>query len=338
MVISRRSVVATLTAAAALGVVSRVARARSFKARQYHPQPVTSHLHIYLTKLWDAVRAETDGRLDVTVYARNNGVPIADPDILKLIQSGELEFFVLNGNILSQAHPVADIQGIPFAFTTSEQVTSLTDGELGALMRRELGRAGVYLIPFGGMENGFKHITSVTKPIRDAADLEGFRMRTPGGKLFVEFYEALGAEPKIIGFNKLYQALAERRVDGQENPLVIAEENKLYEVCKYLSLTNHQWAGYNMIANNAYWQRLPADIQDSVVRNARLYVAQQRAFVRAANTSLEKTLRDRGMFVNTVDIDSFRKRLIDARFYRDWRQSIGETAWALMEAEVGKVG
>ena len=150
--------------------------------------------------------------------------------------------------------------------------------------------------------------------------------------------KALGAEPKIVGFNRLYQALAERQVDGQENPLVIAEENKLYEVCKYLSLTNHQWAGFNMLANNAYWQRLPADIQEAVVRNAKIYVAQQRAFVRAANAGLEKTLRDRGMIVNTVDVDSFRKRLIGVNFYRDWRQSIGEKAWALMEEKGGKVG
>src|SRR5580698_10543572 len=110
MALNRRSIVAGLAATGALGVASRAARAQSFKARQYHPQPVTSHLHIYLTKLWDAVRVETGGRLDVTVCAQNNGLPIADPDILKQIQSGELEFFVLNGNILSQAHPVADIQ------------------------------------------------------------------------------------------------------------------------------------------------------------------------------------------------------------------------------------
>src|SRR5260370_15379871 len=338
MVISRRSVVATLTAAGAFGVVSRVARAQSFKARQYHPQPVTSHLHIYLTKLWDAVRAETDGRLDVTVYAQNNDVPIADPDILKLLQSGELEFFVLNGNILSQAAPSADIQGIPFAFTNSEQVTSLTDGKLGDLMRRELAAAGVYLIPFGCMENGFKHITSVSKAIRTSADLEGFRMRTPGGKLFVEFYKALGAEPRIVGFNRLYQALAEGQVDGQENPLVIAEENRLYEVCKYLSMTSHQWAGYNMIANNDFWQQLPNQIQEVVIRNTRTYVAQQRAFVRAANANLEQTLRQHGMLVNTVELESFRERLRGANFYRNWRQSIGDEAWALMEAKVGKVG
>jgi len=60
--------------------------------------------------------------------------------------------------------------------------------------------------------------------------------------------------------------------------------------------------------------------------------------IKPPNAGLEQTLRGRGMIVNTVDVDSFRKRLIGAHFYRDWRQSTGEKAWALMEAEVGKVG
>ena len=329
MVTSRRSLIAGLVGAS-LSIWPRAARSQTFVARQYHPQPVGSHLHIYLTKLWGAVRKETHGQLDVTVYPQNDGATIADPDVLKQLQSGGLEFFVLNGNILSQAHPSADLQGIPFAFTSSEQVTSLTDGKLGDLMRDGLSAAGVYLIPFGCMENGFKHMID--------HGAEGFRMRTPGGKLFVEFYKALGAEPRIVGFNRLYQALAEGQVDGQENPLVIAEENRLYEVCKYLSMTSHQWAGYNMIANSDFWQRLPIQIQEIVVRNTKTYVAQQRAFVRAANANLEQTLRQHGMLINTVDIESFRERLRDADFYRNWRQSVGEEAWALMETKVGKVG
>ena len=80
------------------------------------------------------------------------------------------------------------------------------------------------------------------------------------------------------------------------------------------------------------------DLHDGPAARTKIYVAQQRAFVRAANAGLEKTLRDRGMIVNTVDVDSFRKRLMGANFYRDWRRSTGEKAWALMEAEVGKVG
>jgi TRAP-type transport system periplasmic protein len=110
MVPSRRSLIAGLVGAS-LSIWPRSARSQTFVARQYHPQPVGSHLHIYLTKLWDAVREETRGQL--TVYPQNNGAIIADPDVLKQLQSGGLEFFVLNENILSQAHPSADIQGIP---------------------------------------------------------------------------------------------------------------------------------------------------------------------------------------------------------------------------------
>jgi len=44
------------------------------------------------------------------------------------------------------------------------------------------------------------------------------------------------------------------------------------------------------------------------------------------------------MLVNTVELESFRERLKAANFYRDWRQSIGEEAWGLMEAKIGKVG
>src|SRR5271170_804267 len=104
MIVSRRVLLAGLGGAATVGIAPRAARSLSFVARQYHPQPAVSHLHIYLTKLWDAVREQTGGQLDVTVHAQNNGAAIADPDILKQLRYGELEFFVLNGNILSQAH------------------------------------------------------------------------------------------------------------------------------------------------------------------------------------------------------------------------------------------
>jgi TRAP-type transport system periplasmic protein len=336
--LSRRAMLRGLAGAGAFLSPMPLARAQSFRAAQYHAQPEDSHLQTYLTKIWDAVRRETGGRLDVTVYPRNRDVPFAEPRILKMVQTGELEFFVLNGNILSQAHPVADIQGIPFAFKSSAQISALNDGALGDLMRAELATAGIFLIPFGGMENGFKHITAVEKPIRSAADLENFRMRTPGGALFVDFYETLGATPKIVGLNELYKALSERQVDGQENPLVLVEERKLYEPCRYLSLSGHQWAGFNMIANNAFWQRLPEDLRDAVIRNTKLVVPEQRAFVQSCNRRLEQKLRDRGMIVNEVQTTSFKLKLTSTKFYPRWRRSVGEKAWRLMEQEVGPVG
>jgi TRAP-type C4-dicarboxylate transport system substrate-binding protein len=149
-------------------------RSQALTTRQYHSQPQDSHLQLFLTKIGDAVREETDGRLIVTVYARNNGVAAGDPELLTQLQAGELEFFTLNGNILSHAHPAADTQGIPFAFSSSQQVAAFNDGAFGDYLRSELMSKRIQLIPFGSMENGFKQITSVDRPIHKVDDLHGF--------------------------------------------------------------------------------------------------------------------------------------------------------------------
>jgi tripartite ATP-independent transporter DctP family solute receptor len=319
MPFTRRRFVQASTAAAAALSIPKLARSQTFTARQYHSQPRHSHLQIYLAKIWDAVREETDGRLSVRVYPRNNGATVGDPELLTQLQAGGLEFFTLNGNLLSQALPATDIQGIPFAFSSSQQIAALNDGDFGNYLRRELVSKGIQLIPFGRMENGFKQITSVNRPIKNADDLRGFKMRVPKGKLFIDFYNTLGATPKIVDFNRLYTALAAREVDGQENPLVDAADNELYKVCRYVSLTSHEWAGYNMLANQAFWQRIPKDIRDSIVRNTKRFVAEQRAFVRTINARVESKLRDRGMIFTQVDTDSFRATLMAGGFYKRWR-------------------
>jgi TRAP-type transport system periplasmic protein len=338
MVLTRRKFVrlsaVVATAASTLGTT----RSGLIAASQYHGQPETSYLHTYLTKIWNAVREETAGRLNVTVYARNNRSSMGDVELLEQLQAGQLEFFTLNGNILGHAHPAANIQGIPFAFSSSRQVATLNDGAFGTYLRRELELKGIQLIPFGSLENGFKQITSVDRPIRKASDLRGFKMRVPNAALFVDFYRALGAVPKIVDLSRMYNALEVREVDGQENPLLEVEDNKVYEFCRYVGLTSHEWAGYNMLASQALWQRLPADIQASIIRNTRRFVPEQRALMHTMNASAEGTLRARGMIFTPVDIDSFRKTLKDAGFYRRWRALCGEEAWALMEAQTGPVG
>jgi tripartite ATP-independent transporter DctP family solute receptor len=333
----RKFVTSAMGAGAALSLPRR-ARAQSITARQIHSQPETSHLHIYLSKIWDKVREETNGRLDVTVFHQNSGLAVGPTNILDTLRSGELEFYTLNGNIISRSHPVTDIQGIPFAFPTAEHATRLWDGALGAYMAEELAPTGIRLIPYGGIENGVKQIITIDKPITNASDLEGFRMRVPNGQLFVDFYESLGAEPAVINFSDLRDALAAHSVDGLENPLVVVDDNRLYETCNYIALSNHQWAGFNMIASEDFWQSLDEDLREAVIRNARRFVPQQRAFVRTENARFERDLRARGMVFNTPDLESFRERLSDTNFYGRWRERVGQRAWNMMEDAVGPVG
>lgn len=333
----RKFVGSALTGAACLAS-PYIARAQSFTARQVHSQPDTSHLHIFLSRIWDTVRAETNGRLDVSVRPRNDGMTIGPDEVLDIVRDGGLEFFTLNGNILSRLHPVTDIQGIPFAFTSAAQATGLWDGELGAYMAEEVATTGIRLIPYGGIENGVKQIISVDKPVLAASDLEGFRMRVPAGELFVDFYNALGATPQIINFVELRGALANGETDGLENPLVVVEENRLYETCNHISITNHQWAGFNMLANEDFWQALPEDLRDVVIRNTQRFVPEQRAYVRTGDDGLNLVLRERGMVFHAPDLASFRARLTEANFYARWRERVGNRAWEMMEEITGPVG
>ena len=303
------------------------------RCRQFHNQPPDSPLQRWLTALWDVVRAETGGRLDVRVCPQNDGIPGGDPEALRMLVAGEIEFYTLMGGLLGAIAPVAEITGMPFAFRSHAHVFEALDGALGDFLRGELEAAGIHALPRACFENGFRQITTRARSIRTADDLAGLRIRTPAGRLFTDFFETLGARPTAINLNRLHAALAAGDVEAQENPLVMVEVNRLYEVQTHLSLTSHMWSGFNLLANLERWRALPADVRDVVELNAAKYAALQRRETDAMNRSLFAGLAARGMIVNEADAASFRRRL--GGFYARWKREFGPAAWSLLEAHTG---
>jgi TRAP-type C4-dicarboxylate transport system substrate-binding protein len=194
---------------------------------------------------------------------------------------------------------------------------------------------GIYAVPRACFENGFRQITCSVRPIRTAADLNGIKMRTPDTPIYVECWRALGATPVVFNFNKIYEVLKTHEADAQDNPLNVAELLKLYEVQKYISLTNHIWSGFNLIANLKMWQGLPPDVQRIIERNAVKYVKLQRADTDKMNHELPPRLEQRGMAINQPDAAGFRARL--GEYYAHWKDTIGSKAWTLLESHVGKL-
>jgi tripartite ATP-independent transporter DctP family solute receptor len=333
--ISRRAFVA---GAAAFPFIAPARAAEPLiKAKQYHNQPTDSHQHQFLVDLWAAVKKETDGKVDVTVSPQNAGVAGGDPAVLDMLVKGEVEFFTLNGGLVARVVPVMDIQGLPFAYSTSEQVHKSNDGALGAYLSKECAAKGIHRFQYGLLENGFKQISTVDKPVNKAEDLAGQRIRVPASKMFEDMYVTLDAKPVVLNFNQMVQAFKDKKIDGQENPLAITEVNKLYEVTKYIAVTNHSWAGFNLISNLPFWEKVPADIKTVIDRNVKKYVALQRKAAQDLNDSLEPKLKERGMIFTRADTDSFRKKLAGG-FYPRWKEDLGATAWDLLEKDVGKLG
>lgn len=300
------------------------------RGRQFHNQPEASHTHGFLVALWDEVAQRTGGALEVSVHAQNAGIEGSDPAALRMLVEGELEFMTLMGGILGQVVPVAEIQGLPFAFSSHDEVHAAMRGALGDHLRAEMAAKGIHGFRDGVLENGFRHVVSIERPVRCAEDLAGYRMRIPAGRMFEDFFRSLGAMPVVVNIRELYAALKERKVDGQENPLVVTEVNRLYEVCRYVSLTAHMWSGFNLIANLAFWRRVPEDVQEVVNRAVATHIARQRAYTESENRALERRLAaQRGMMFNQADVASFRAALAGG-FYRRWRTELGPRAWSLL--------
>ncbi len=304
--------------------------------RQFHNQPPDSPLHRWLVRMWAAVRVETQGRVEVRVCPQNDGIAGGDPAALEMLLAGDVEFFTLMGGLIGTVVPVADMQGLPFAFRDHAHVFAVMDGEFGDFLRREMAAQGIHALRRATFENGFRHITTRTRPIRHAGDLEGLTIRTPAGRLFLDFFDALGAKPQAVNLNRLHEALRTGVVEAQENPLVVTEFNGLWELQRYASLTGHMWSGFNLLANLAVWQGLPRETQAAVEVVASRYALGQRRETDALNRDLVAGLAGRGMIVNEVDTASFKRRL--GPFYARWRKVFGPSAWSLLEAEVGPLG
>jgi tripartite ATP-independent transporter DctP family solute receptor len=332
---TRRSMLAG-AAAAGSALIARPTLAADYTFSQYHNQAATGPLHKNLVAMWDAVRAETNGRVETTVYAENNKLPGGDPDALKLLISGEIQFFTLMGGIIGTVVPVAEAQQLPFAFKSAAEAHKAIDGALGQYVGQEMAAKGMHLFPVAGFDNGMRQITTIPRPIMTPEDLAGMKIRVPPGRMMLDTFAAFGAQPVTTPANLIYDSLKTGKVDAQENPLAILQGFRLYELIKYVSMTNHMWSGFNAMAHPATWSALPDDIKSVIERNVTQYVRLQRLDQAALNAALRDDFVRRGLVFNEVDQTAFRARLPGV--YAIWKEKLGSKCWSLLEAEVGKLG
>jgi tripartite ATP-independent transporter DctP family solute receptor len=333
---TRRTVLRALAATPALYLgVPRYARAAAeFSYKYAHNLPMTHPLHLRAQEAVDRIRKESNGRLDIAIFPNNQLG--GDTDMLSQVRSGGIELFTPSALVIATVVPVAAINAVGFAFSDYDQVWKAMDGKLGAHVREGIAKANLYA--FEKMwDNGFRQVTTSSKPIDAAQDLNGAKIRVPVSPLSISMFKALSAAPASLQFSEVYSALQTRIVDAQENPLPIIQAAKLYEVQKYCSLTNHIWDGYWFIANGRAFKRLPADLQklwEMAFNEAGML---QREDLKKMNHSIQNDLESKGLKFNHPGSDTFKAALRQSGFYSEWRGKFGDQAWGLLEDAVGKL-
>ena len=199
----------------------------------------------------------TKGKAKVEVYA--NSALYKDKEDLEALQLGAVHMLAPS---LSKFGPLGvkefEAFDFPYIFDDTADLHKVTQGPVGASLLAKLEPKGIKGLAY--WDNGFKSFSANT-PIKAPADLKGKKMRIQSSKVIEEQIRALGGLPQVIAFGEVYQALQTGVVDGTENPISNLYSQKMHEVQKHLTLTNHGYLGYAVIVNKKFWEGLPADVR-----------------------------------------------------------------------------
>ena len=200
---------------------------------------------------------KTKGRVKVEVYA--NSQLYKDGEELQMLQLGSVQMLAPS---VSKFGPLGarefEIFDLPYIFDNREELHRVTQGKVGQTLFKKLEAKG--LLGLAYWDNGFKDM-SANKPLRMPADFRGLKMRIQSSKVLDSQMRALGATPQVMAFAEDYQALQTGVVDGTENPPSNLYTQKMHEVQKYLTLSDHGVIEYAVVVNKKFWEGLPPDIR-----------------------------------------------------------------------------
>jgi C4-dicarboxylate-binding protein DctP len=202
----------------------------------------------------------TGGKVKVEIYP--NSTLYKDKEELEALQLGAVQMLAPSN---SKFGPIGikefEVFDLPYILPDLKTLRKVTDGPLGARLLKLLDAKGMTGLAY--WDNGFKQM-SANKKLISPADYKGLKFRIQSSKVLEAQFRALGAIPQVMAFSDVYQALQTGVVDGQENTWSNIYTQKMHEVQKYMTVTNHGYIGYVVVVNKKFWDGLPADIRDQL--------------------------------------------------------------------------
>jgi len=223
----------------------------------------------------------TEGKVKVEVYP--NSTLYKDKEELDALQMGAVQMLAPS---LAKFGPLGvrqfEVFDLPYIFEGYEDLHKVTYGPVGKKLFAELEPKGIKGLAY--WDNGFK-VFSANRPLRKPEDFKGLKMRIQSSKVLEAQMRALGAIPQVMAFSEVYQALQTGVVDGTENPPSNLYTQKMHEVQKYVTLSDHGYLGYAVIVNKRFWDDLPDEVR------AALEKAMEEATVYANDIAAEENAK-----------------------------------------------
>ena len=287
-----------------------------------HSDTTTNLLNVSLENFAAYVNEQSGGKVTVDIYAAEQLG--SNAEMAEMIEMGSLDAMMLPQGAEAEYAPKMAALGLPFLFSSYDEVYAVLDNEdIAAQLTEGLDSHNMIQIAF--WENGLRQVTS-NNAITEPEDLKGLKIRTPEDSMTIAIFEALGAAPSPLAFSELYLALQQGTYDAQENPVANIYANNFQDVQSNLAMTNHKYECKNMIFSLSKWNSYPEDVQELLKEAAVQFGNEHRQAIVDSQDEQLAELEEAGMEVTEVDTQAF----IDATqsvyddFYaaNDWAEDL----------------
>lgn len=255
-----------------------------------HPQSIATK------KFADLASSYTNGNVKIQTYS--SGVLGSDEKQLQATQSGTQEFYI--GTLAPLSTRVKEVQvwDLPFMFQNEREVYALLDGASSKKIFEKIESSGLVGLTWTGM--GFRNLSNSKHPVTKLEDVSGLKVRVMANPVALDTWKTIGANAVPMAFAEVFPALEIKALDGQENPLLHMYANKMQEVQKYISVTNHVYTPSALVVSKKFWDKLsPAD--QAGVRKAAVEAGlYQRKLLDEGNADVVAKFKDVGVTVSPM--------------------------------------
>ena len=289
--------------------------------RLTHSADTTHPNHLACEKMVKRIEERTGGEVKIKIFPNNTlGSP---PETTEQVRLGVIDFGIMSPSQIDKYDKAFGVVMIPYQFDDYDHAYRTLDGPAFGWFKEHGEKAGFILI--SNYEWGFRALTNSRRPVNSPEDMKGMKLRVPPEIQIKAAMEALGAVTHTIAFPEVYMALANKTVDGQDNPVPTDYSQKFYEVQKYLALTKHVYNNMIFVASPKIWKQLSPKVKAIITEEGIIAGNEARQMVQDKEKWYIAEMEKAGIQTTYPDVAPFRKLMDPA--YATIKKWVGDENW-----------
>lgn len=319
----RRTILKAGAAATAVAGGAWVIPARAaVELKLTHPADTSHPVHVEAEKMVARIAERTNGEVKITIFPNNAlGSPVETAQQTRL---GAIDMILMNPANIEAISKSIGVINIPYQFDSYEHAHRTLDVTGRDWIAEQLSKAGFAWI--ANFEWGFRALSNSRRPVNTPDDIKSLKIRVPPELAIKAAFEALGANTQTVAFQEVYLALANKAVDGQDNPVATTFAAKFFEVQNHIALTKHIYASIMFAANPRAWQNKLNEAQRKIVSEEATAAGNAaRQGVRGQEENYLAQMQKAGIAVTRPDVAPFRDKMGPA--YDVLRKNLGDDTW-----------